>query len=74
MNLSIAKIKYPLLLIAILSFGCESNTKNQTDSSSDSYDSEAKFNSLSSVIDSVNNEIKDGDYGLIDHFMLIQKR
>ncbi|MBM1106920.1 serine hydrolase [Aurantibacter crassamenti] len=70
MSSFINKIKtlpYSILLI-ILVIGC--NTKNKK--SAEDTQNATSQNILSIVIDSINSEIQNGDYGLIDRFMIIQ--
>ena len=64
-------IKYLLLLLSILSLGCDNESKNKNSTSSNSHNTKSTTNVLSTVIDSVNQEIINGKYGLIDHFMLV---
>ena len=76
--MKILKIKIELLpllvLIAIVVFGCES--KNKSKESTEGVIPTSKYLSvqkvISAVADSINLEINNGKYGLIDRFMVIQ--
>lgn len=57
-----------LFIVAII--GCK--TKNKDSKSIKDTENVASQNVISAVIDSINSEINNGDYGLIDRFMVIQ--
>ena len=56
------------ILIIVTIFGCNSKNKESIKDTQ----TITSQNVLSAVIDSINSEINNGDYGLIDRFMLIQ--
>lgn len=66
------KFKTLLFLIFLLVgiIGC--NTKNKEKEAIEKPRAVASLNVLSTVIDSINSEINNGSYGLIDRFMVIQ--
>ncbi|SNR42508.1 Beta-lactamase [Maribacter sedimenticola] len=57
-----------LVLLAITLIGCKSENKEAVNDTQ----KVSSQNALSAVIDSVNSEINNGDYGLIDRFLVIQ--
>ncbi|WP_273277015.1 serine hydrolase domain-containing protein [Maribacter polysiphoniae] len=59
-----------LILFIVASIGC--NSKNKDKESIKNSQRVTSQNVLSAVIDSINSEINDGDYGLIDRFMVIK--
>mgnify|MGYP003641674717 FL=1 len=63
----INKLSFLILLIVAL-IGCNSKSKESTKNDQKSISQ----NTISVVIDSINSEINNGDYGLIDRFMVIQ--
>ncbi|PKB00377.1 CubicO group peptidase (beta-lactamase class C family) [Flavobacteriaceae bacterium MAR_2009_75] len=63
----ITTLPFSILLI-ILVLGCNSKNKKSVESTQNA----ASQNVLSPVIDSIHSEIHNGDYGLIDRFMVIQ--
>ncbi|PYE80225.1 beta-lactamase [Winogradskyella epiphytica] len=65
----IKNLSFSILFIVAL-IGC--NSKNKNKESVKNHQRITSQNVLSTVIDSINSEIKNGDYGLIDRFMLIQ--
>lgn len=70
MRILIDKIKtlaFSILFVAV-GIGCNSKNKDATKDTQ----KVTSPNVLSAVIDSINSEIKNGDYGLIDRFMVIQ--
>ena len=71
MKSSITFPKYLLLVLLIFMLSCNSETKKQTNPSSNSQNDKHAHNAILSVIDSINKEINDGEYGLIDHFMVV---
>ena len=66
-NIKTLTISVLLLVVAI---GC--NTKNKNGEVSKDTPKVTSQNILSAVIDSINSEIKNGEYGLIDRFMVRQ--
>ncbi len=56
------------IIIIVTLIGCNSKNKEPNKNTH----KETSQNDLSAVIDSINSEIIDGDYGLIDRFMVIQ--
>ena len=58
------------ILIILTVIGC--NTKNKNKTAIKEQQKTASNNDLSAVLDSINLEINNGDYGLIDRFMVIQ--
>ncbi|MCK0157650.1 beta-lactamase family protein [Cellulophaga sp. F20128] len=65
----IQSLSFPILFIIVF-IGC--NTKNKSKESLKGVPIETSQNVISAVIDSINSEINNGDYGLIDRFMIIQ--
>ncbi len=63
------KLTFSILLIVTV-IGC--NTKDKNKESTKNTQKAPSQNVLSAVIDSINSEINNGDYGLIDRFMVIQ--
>ena len=57
-----------LLLVVVL--GCNTNNKNKE--TNENTQKESAQNAISAVIDSIDSEIKNGEYGLIDRFMVLQ--
>ena len=56
------------ILIVVVVIGCNSKNKDSTKNTQ----KVTSQNLISTVIDSINSEINNGDYGLIDRFMVIQ--
>ncbi|MBQ0769205.1 MAG: serine hydrolase [Bizionia sp.] len=65
----IKKLSFLTLFIVTL-IGC--NSKNKDKESIEDTQKVTSQNALSAVIDSINSDINNGDYGLIDRFMVIQ--
>lgn len=65
----IKKLSFLTLFLVTL-IGC--NSKNKDKESIKDTQKRSSQNVLSAVIDSINSEINNGDYGLIDRFMVIQ--
>ncbi|MDO7172621.1 serine hydrolase domain-containing protein [Mariniflexile sp. AS56] len=63
----IKTLAFSILLVGVV-IGCNSKNKDSTKDQQ----KVTSPNVLSAVIDSINSEINNGDYGLIDRFMLIQ--
>ncbi|RNC88511.1 MAG: class C beta-lactamase-related serine hydrolase [Allomuricauda sp.] len=71
MKVSRTNATYVWLVFSILLLGCNSASKNNTNTSSTSNTTLSAEHDIAHVINVLNNDIKDGDYGLIDHFMLV---
>ncbi|MEM9053223.1 MAG: serine hydrolase [Bacteroidota bacterium] len=69
MKFSLTKIYYLVLALCILTLGCTGESKTTIDTPSDSLKTETT--ALSAVIDSIHQEINNGEYGLVDHFMVV---
>ncbi len=59
----------PLILLGAL-IGCSSNSSDKA--ATEKSDHSTSLNDISTVIDSIHSEINNGEYGLIDRFMVIQ--
>ena len=71
MQVSNPNVKYLLLVLWILLLGCNSESKNKNSTSSNLLKTKPAPEALSAVIDSINQEINNGEYGLIDHFIVV---
>lgn len=59
-----------LFMVVVAFIGCDS--KNKDKASTEKSNISTSSNSIAAVIDSINLEIKNGEYGLIDRFMVIR--